>query len=93
MSDQEDGVHCTQCGGETFSNAHDEWMRRTFLFVEQGQLKMCAGCGAKFLVCKGCQGLFTRIHPALESWEVNQQCPKCGYVDEQVKSWDGVSAR
>ena len=65
--EEENGVNCTQCGGTTFSLAHDEWMRRTFRFVEDGQLKMCAGCGAKFLVCKGCDGLFTRIHPALES--------------------------
>jgi len=72
---------------------NDEWMKRTFRFVEDGQLKMCNGCGAKYLVCKGCGGLFTRVHPALENWEVNQSCPKCGYVDEAVKAWDGVSAR
>ena len=54
---------------------------------------MCDGCGAKFLVCKGCGGLFTRVHPALEAWEVNQKCPSCGYEDLEVKAWDGVSAR
>jgi len=29
----------------------------------------------------------------LESWEVNQKCVVCGYVDEEVKAWDGLSAR
>jgi hypothetical protein len=54
---------------------------------------MCDKCGCKFLVCKDCGGLFTRIHPALEAWEVNQKCPSCGYEDPEVKAWDGVSAR
>ncbi len=54
---------------------------------------MCDGCGAKFLVCEKCGGLYTRVHPALEAWEVNQQCPSCGHVDPEVKAWDGVSAR
>jgi len=54
---------------------------------------MCDKCGSKFLVCKNCGGLFTRVHPALEAWEVNQKCPSCGYEDPEVKAWDGVSAR
>jgi len=90
---EEDGKHCIQCGGENFRLVHDEWMSRTFRFVENGQLKMCNGCGAKYLVCKQCGSLFTRVHPALEAWEVNQKCPACGYEDPEVKAWDGVSAR
>jgi len=35
----------------------------------QRQVQFSDGCGAKFLVCKGCGGLFTRVHPALEAWE------------------------
>lgn len=94
MSDiEEDGEHCIVCGSTEFRGVNDEWMSRTFRFVENGQLKMCEECGAKYLVCKNCGGLFTRVHPALEAWEVNQECPKCGYVDEDVKAWDGVSAR
>ncbi|TXT59676.1 MAG: hypothetical protein BAJALOKI2v1_180004 [Promethearchaeota archaeon] len=89
----EDGEHCVVCGGDSFRIAHDEWMQRTFRFVEKGQLKMCESCGGKYLVCENCGGLFTRVHPALETWEVNQECPKCGHVDEEVKAWDGVSAR
>ena len=88
-----DGKHCTQCGSDSFRLAHDEWMRRTFRFVENGQLKMCEGCGAKYLVCQKCGSLFTRVHPALEHWEVNQKCVVCGFEDPDVKAWDGVSAR
>ena len=88
-----DGVHCQVCGKDQFSLAHDEWMRRAFLFVEQGQLKMCAGCGAKYLVCESCGGLYCRIHPVLESWELPDKCPKCGHVNESVRAWDGTSAR
>jgi len=84
---------CTQCGGKNFSVAHDEWMKRTFRFVENGTLEMCQSCGAKFLVCEKCGGLYSRVHPALEAWEVNQQCPSCGHIDPEVKAWDGVSAR
>ena len=84
---------CTQCSGKSFRIVNDEWMKRTFRFVENGTLEMCDGCGAKFLVCKGCGGLFTRVHPALEAWEVNQKCLSCGYEDPEVKAWDGVSAR
>ncbi|MFX0071328.1 MAG: hypothetical protein ACFFAO_09585 [Candidatus Hermodarchaeota archaeon] len=84
---------CINCGGKNFRIVHDEWMRRTFRFVEQGTLEMCEGCGWKYLICKQCGGLFTRVHPALEAWEVNQKCPNCGYEDPEVKAWDGVSAR
>ena len=54
---------------------------------------MCAGCGAKYLVCEKCGGLYCRIHPALESWELSDKCPKCEWVNEDVKVWDGTSAR
>jgi len=54
---------------------------------------MCNGCGAKFLVCEECGNLYTRVHPALEPWEVSQKCPVCGHVDPEVKAWDGTSPR
>ncbi|MHA1689286.1 MAG: hypothetical protein ACTSUN_08125 [Promethearchaeota archaeon] len=89
-----DGKHCSECGSDgPFRIVVDEWMKRTFRFVEHGQLKMCEKCGAKFLVCKQCGALYTRVHPALEQWELSPQCPNCGYVDQEVKAWDGVSAR
>lgn len=84
---------CSQCGGKSFRVAHDEWMARTFRFVENGTLEMCDGCGAKFLLCQQCRGHYTRVHPALEAWEVSKECPSCGFVDPAVKAWDGVSAR
>ena len=93
MTEEFDGKHCIQCGGESFRLTRDDWMSRTFRFVEHGQLKMCDGCGAKYLVCSKCGSLFTRVHPALEAWEVNQKCAVCGYEDPEVKAWDGVSAR
>jgi len=77
-------MKCEGCGGTTFELAHDEWMKRTFRFVENGQLRMCSGCGWKYLVCKQCQGNYTRVHPGLESWEVNHECPSCGYKDPDV---------
>jgi len=61
--------------------------------VENGQLKMCNNCGAKFLVCEECGNLYTRVHPALETWEVSEKCPVCGHVDPSVKAWDGTSPR
>jgi len=88
-----DGKKCIMCGKDNFRLVNDDWMSRTFRFVEKGQLKMCDGCGAKYLVCQQCGSLFTRVHPALEAWEVNQKCVVCGYEDPEVKAWDGVSAR
>jgi hypothetical protein len=93
MGEEFDGKRCIQCNGESFRLTNDDWMSRTFRFVEKGQLKMCDGCGAKYLVCSQCGSLFTRVHPALEAWEVNQKCAVCGYEDPEVKAWDGVSAR
>jgi len=93
MVEEFDGKRCIQCGGDKFRLVNDDWMSRTFRFVEHGQLKMCDGCGAKYLVCSKCGSLFTRVHPALEAWEVNQKCVVCGYEDPEVKAWDGVSAR
>jgi Zn finger protein HypA/HybF involved in hydrogenase expression len=84
---------CPQCGGKSFGIATDEWMKRTFRFVEKGVLEMCSGCGAKFLLCENCGGHYTRVHPALEAWEVPLACPSCGHVDKEIKAWDGVSSR
>lgn len=83
---------CTECDGKEFRSVVDAWMKRTFAFVEKGQLRMCEGCGAKFLVCPKCGNLMTRVHPALEKWEVNDTCAKCGYQDPEIVAWDGVSA-
>ena len=84
---------CSICDGTNFRIVSDEWMKRTFRFVEKGVLNMCDGCGAKFLVCPSCGSLLTRVHPALEKWEVSDTCASCGYVDSDIKAWDGVSAR
>jgi hypothetical protein len=84
---------CAVCGATGFRIVNDEWMKRTFRFVENGTLNMCDGCGAKFLVCPKCGGLLTRVHPALEKWEVDSKCASCGYEDAEIKAWDGVSAR
>ena len=84
---------CSECGGKSFRIVNDEWMKRTFRFVENGTLEMCDSCGGKFLICKECDGHYTRVHPALEAWEVSKQCPSCGFIDPDVKAWDGVSAR
>ena len=84
---------CAVCGGDNFRIVSDEWMKRTFRFVENGTLNMCDSCGAKFLVCPKCGALLTRVHPALEKWEVDDTCAACGYVDPDIKAWDGVSAR
>jgi hypothetical protein len=94
MENSEDGKHCVVCGfGGPFRIVQDEWMKRTFRFVEEGQLKMCDKCGTKHLVCQNCGNLYCRIHPALEQWELPDKCPACGWVNELVKAWDGVSAR
>ncbi|GAB4309815.1 MAG: hypothetical protein Kow0069_09440 [Promethearchaeota archaeon] len=86
---------CAVCGGKTFRTVTDEWMKRTFRFVEAagGQLQMCDGCGAKFYACPKCGALMTRVHPALEAWEVDAVCKNCGYEDPEIKAWDGVSPR
>jgi hypothetical protein len=86
---------CTICGGKSFRAVIDSWMKRTFLFVEKGQLNMCESCGAKFLVCPKCNTLMGRVHPALESFELSPKCPNpdCDYEDPAIKAWDGVSAR
>lgn len=96
MSEELDGKHCFVCGSEgPFRLVSDEWMKRAFPFVEAGQLKMCEkpGCGAKHLVCENCGGLYCRIHPALEAWELPDKCPACGWVNEAVTAWDGTSSR
>jgi hypothetical protein len=62
---------CQNCGNTNFRNVTDEWMKRAFRFVEKGTLNMCEGCGSKYLVCPQCGSLMTRVHPALEQWEVD----------------------
>ncbi|MHA1340927.1 MAG: hypothetical protein ACTSRZ_13305 [Promethearchaeota archaeon] len=82
---------CKVCGGTEFRTVVDSWMKRTFSFVEKGTLSMCEKCGAKYLVCPKCGALMTHVHPALEAWEVQDTCSKCGYKDPEIRAWDGVS--
>ncbi len=84
---------CIVCKGTNFSAVVDAWMKRTFSFVEKaGHLKMCAKCGAKYYECPKCGFLVTRVHPALEPWEVEKKCAKCGFVNPDIVAWDGTSA-
>ncbi len=84
---------CIVCQGTNFSAVVDAWMKRTFSFVEKaGHLKMCAKCGAKYYECPKCGFLVTRVHPALEPWEVEKRCAKCGYENPDIVAWDGTSA-
>ncbi|MHA1897600.1 MAG: hypothetical protein ACTSU2_09425 [Promethearchaeota archaeon] len=84
---------CMVCGGTQFRMVVDAWMKRTFSFVEKAQyLAMCENCGAKYYVCPKCGAFVTRVHPALEPWEVSSKCPNCGYENPDIKAWDGVSA-
>ena len=83
---------CKVCNGTAFRHVVDGWMSRTFSFVEKGTLNMCDGCGAKFLICPKCSSLMTRIHPALEAWEVDDTCAGCGYKDPNIVAWDGEGA-
>ncbi|HME51189.1 MAG TPA: hypothetical protein VKM55_03150 [Candidatus Lokiarchaeia archaeon] len=82
---------CSECGGTSFRNVVDAWMKRTFSFVEKGTLMMCENCGAKFLQCPKCGALVTRVHPALEAWEVSSECSNCGFVNPDIRAWDGTS--
>ncbi|MBD3185199.1 hypothetical protein GF325_00110, partial [Candidatus Bathyarchaeota archaeon] len=71
---------CAQCGGTQFRTVVDAWMKRTFSFVEKaGTLRMCESCGAKYYVCPKCGYHVTRVHPALEAWEVDSTCANCGF--------------
>ena len=83
---------CHVCGKKEFRIVVDAWMKRTFSFVEKGTLKMCEGCGAKHYVCPKCGYLVTRVHPALEAWEVDKICKNCGFENPDIKAWDGTSA-
>ncbi len=84
---------CNECGGKTFRMVVDAWMKRTFSFVEKAAgLQMCTSCGSKYYQCPKCGALVTRVHPALEAWEVNSKCEKCGFVNPDIRAWDGTSA-
>ncbi|MFX0099935.1 MAG: hypothetical protein ACFFCS_10150 [Candidatus Hodarchaeota archaeon] len=84
---------CKECGGTDFRTVVDAWMKRTFSFVESagGRLQMCNGCGAKYYQCPSCGALVTRVHPALEAWEVDKVCPSCGFENPDIVAWDGTS--
>lgn len=84
---------CHECNGTNFRTVVDAWMKRTFSFVEKaGSLRMCEGCGAKYYVCPKCGAFVTRVHPALEAWEVDSKCAGCGYENPDIMAWDGTSA-
>ena len=83
---------CMECGGTSFRMVVDAWMKRTFRFVEKAPgLHMCEGCGAKYYACPKCGGFVTRVHPALEAWEVSSKCESCGYENPDIMAWDGTS--
>ena len=84
---------CVVCGKSDFRLVVDAWMKRTFSFVEKAQnLLMCEACGAKHYTCPKCGAIVTRVHPALEAWEVDSKCANCGFDNPDVTAWDGTSA-
>jgi hypothetical protein len=87
MGLEDDPQTCEECGGADLVTANDSILKRRYEFVSQGTLKLCQGCGAKYLVCKGCGGLLTRVHLSLDVYGVRDECAKCGMKNQSITDW------
>ena len=80
-------LECDECGGTEFRLANDSILQRQYPFVEKGGLKMCETCGAKYIICKKCGALLTRVHLSLDVYGVRDTCPQCGTKNKVVAEW------
>ena len=87
MCTDSDPQTCDECDGSTFQPARDAILQRQYPFVAESSLKICADCGAKYLVCKKCGALMTRIHLKVDVAGVRDTCPICGYQNPQIGLW------
>ena len=78
---------CDECDGTAFRTVVDSILKRRYPFVEQSSLKMCENCGAKYVLCKNCGELLTRVHLNLDVWGVRDTCPSCGTKNESIADW------
>jgi hypothetical protein len=78
---------CDECGGTDFHTANDSILQRLYPFIQKGGLRMCAKCGAKYVVCAKCGSLLTRVHLSLDVYGVRDTCPSCGQKNVEVAKW------
>ncbi len=78
---------CDECGGATFNPVRDSILQRQYPFVAESTLKMCGTCGAKYLTCKKCGALLTRIHLSVDVYGVRDTCPLCKTQNPQIARW------
>ncbi len=78
---------CDECGGTIFRNVNDSILKRRYTFVTDTNLKMCEDCGAKYITCKNCGALLTRVHLSLDVYGVRSKCRSCGNDDPEVAAW------
>lgn len=78
---------CDECGGKTFRVVNDSILKRQYPFVANSILKMCDKCGAKYVVCKKCGSLLTRVHLSLDVYGVRDTCPECKTKDPLIEEW------
>lgn len=78
---------CAECGGSTFRLVNDSILKRKLPFVRGDNLKMCDDCGAKYVTCDNCGGLFTRVHLSTDVYGVNDTCPSCNTKNDEIAQW------
>ncbi|OLS13667.1 MAG: hypothetical protein RBG13Loki_2733 [Promethearchaeota archaeon CR_4] len=78
---------CDECEGTVFNLARDPFLQRQYPFVAESVLKMCASCGAKYLACKNCGALLTRLNLWVDVHSVRDTCPVCGWQNPQITKW------
>jgi len=80
---------CDECEGTIFRIVNDSILKRRYNFVTDTNLKMCEDCGAKYITCKNCGALLTRVHLSLDVYGIRSKCPSCGTEDSEVAEWIG----
>ncbi len=78
---------CDECEGTIFRIVNDSILKRRYNFVTDTNLKMCDDCGAKYITCKNCGALLTRVHLSLDVYGIRSKCLSCGTEDSEVEEW------
>ena len=78
---------CEYCKGAKFIPFSDSILKRRYKFLENFELKACAGCGVKYLVCPKCHLLLTPIHLSLDPFGLKYRCNNCNYEIKVISDW------
>ena len=78
---------CEYCHGEKFNTLSDSVLKRRYAFLENLEMKACANCGVKYLLCPKCKAFIMPVHLSLDPFGIKSRCDACGTELHLINEW------